>query len=424
MALPSIGRGLNADIASLQWIVDAYALAFAALMLAGGGRVDRLGPRRVYLGGLLGFAIASAACAAAPGTGALLAARVAQGIAAALVLPGSLALIRHAVPDAETRTRAVGLWTVTGAIAGVSGLALGGLLVTASGWRAVFAVDVPLAALGAWLTWRGARGSGAVRNTRVAGITGQLLATGAMLGATAAIIESRRGLHASVIAGFATLVVAGAAFVVHERHASRPVLPPGVLRHPSVRAASIVGFLVSVDGIGIMFIVGLHLQFDRGFGPLAAGLAIVPQPALTWATSWALRRAPRVPPPQQSMTAGLLLSIVGCFGLFALAHPPYAWIALMQAMLGAGAGLCIGPMNDIVLSAVSEAESGLAAGLLNAVRQIGIVLAIAVFGALAGAAGDLATGVQLSSLAAAGLTMLGIVLLRRITAPAAQSLRG
>jgi len=422
MALPSIGRDLDASLSTLQWIVDSYLLVFAALMLAGGRYADRFGPRRVFLVGLTAFGVASVACALAPSSAALVGARSAQGAAAALMLPGSLAYMRQVIPDPATRSRALAAWTIAGALGGMSGPALGGILVGAVGWPMVFLLNVPAVAAGAWLTLRSGAVGTVARNARGTGIWGPLLATAAVLGLTMVIIESPGGLHKLTVGGVALLLVAGGSFAWHELRGRRPLLPPTVIAQPSVRAAAVIGLVFSFDALGTVFVLSLYLQDVRGYEPLAAGLAFVPQPVATALGAWLIGRRRRPPlAPRAMFTAGLLAAAAGTLGIAAVADStPYWWIGVMVGLVGLGGGLTVGLMNDVVLAAVPGEESGLASALLNAARQLGVVLGIALLGALAATAASLEAGVRVAALAALAVTLGGLAAVRGIPRHAPQ----
>ena len=236
VALARISDSLGGEVAGLQWIIDSHAIAFASLLLAAGSLGDRFGARPAYIGGLTLFMIASVACGIAPGTGTLIAARALQGVAAALVVPCSLALLTHACgDDGAARARAISLWTAAGSVTLSAGPLLGGVLVDALGWRSIFLVNIPIGAAGIWWTWRTIAET--PRRDGALDLPGQALAMLMLLALTGAIIEAgHRGMNAPlVIAGFVGAPLCGAGFLWREARTADPMVPLGFFRNPTFR---------------------------------------------------------------------------------------------------------------------------------------------------------------------------------------------
>src|SRR5262245_33798461 len=228
VALPRIAADLETGVAGLQWVVDAYTLTFAVLLLSAGVLGDRFGARRTYVTGFLGFALASLGCGLAPSTGVLVASRTLQGVGAALLLPSSLSLLNHAsAHDERLRARVVAIWTAAGGVAIAAGPVVGGLLLEALGWRSIFLVNLPICALAIWMTFAAVPDPSRPAHRPALDPAGQLLVILALTGLTGAIIEIRPlGLgHPLVLAGFALAVVAGLALVAVEARATDPMLP-------------------------------------------------------------------------------------------------------------------------------------------------------------------------------------------------------
>ena len=300
VALARIGEAVATDIAGLQWVVDAYAIAFASLLLAAGALGDRFGARRVYISGFVVFVLASLGCGLAPGAGALIAARAAQGVGAALLVPCSLALLTHACgDDGAARARAVSLWTAAASVALSAGPVLGGLLVDTLGWRSIFLLNIPVGAAGIWLTRR------FITDTTPSngGLdpVGQALALLMLLALIGAVIEAGRlGLGPLVLSGFGIAVLSGAAFAAVEARSPDPMLPLSFFREPAFSATTLVGLLINLTLYGAIFVLSLYLQQVRGYSPMAAGLAFLPFPvvlgmanvAAGWVGSWAGLRLP------------------------------------------------------------------------------------------------------------------------------------
>ena len=412
LALPSIAAELHVGLAGLQWIVDGYALVFASLLLSAGSLGDRLGAKPVFLLGLLIFTGASALCGAAPTQSALNAARVLQGIGAALQLPTSLALLNHAVADPARRARAISAWAGAGALGIALGPVVGGVLVEAVGWRAIFLVNIPVGALGAWLAWRGVPESPRAPG-RYLDVAGQLLAIICLAALTFALIEGGHvGWSAWPVAGAAGLVaLAAAALVAVELHPATvaPMLPLHLFRRATFSATTAIGLLHNLGVYGQIFVLSLALQDLRGVSPLRAGLLLLPLTAAIAAGTRIGARlvaASRQTTPALPLAAGHLVGAAGALAL-ALAGPDAAVAILAPALLvlGLGVGTTTPAMSVAILGAVERGHSGLAAGVLNAARQMGGVIGVAVLGALVGSPPSVA-GVSLGSFVGASALAL------------------
>ncbi|MGH7000719.1 MAG: MFS transporter [Stellaceae bacterium] len=417
VALPRIGATLRAPVDALQWVVDAYALVFAVLLLTGGMLGDRFGARRLFRIGLGLFALASLGCGAAPNASLLIAMRALQGIGAAAMLPSSLALLNHACHhDARLRARAVGLWTAAGGVTIAAGPLIGGLLIAAGSWRTIFLVNLPICALGAWLTVHVDETERAPRAPHL-DLVGQLLAIAALTGLTGAVIELRPlGLdHPLVLGGFAMALVAGTAFVRCETRSRAPMVPLGFFRLPGFAPAVGFGILANLTYYGIVFVLSLYLQRVLGYSALTAGLAYLPLTATfivsNVASGWLAGRAGARWP----MIAGALVGAAGFALLLGLGSGTPYWRMLPGfALIPLGMGLAVPAMTTTVLSAIDKTASGVAAAVLNAARQAGGAMGVALFGAFAGN-GHIVAGLHAgvltavaAMLTAAGLAVWGI----------------
>ncbi|MFB6674115.1 MFS transporter [Streptomyces sp. NPDC056390] len=389
IALPAIRTSLHGGITGLQWIVDAYTLMFAALMLSAGALADRAGARRAYAWGVGLFTLASLACALAPGIGTLVAARVVQGGAAAVVMPASLALIRQAYDDARHRARAIALWTVGGSVAMAVGPVLGGILTEAAGWRAVFFLNLPVGALILALLTRVPRSP---RRPAPLDLAGQVTAVLALAGLAFAVIE---GGHAgwtapSVLAALGVAVAGALAFLAAEKRHRAPMVPLPLLRRRDVSVSLAIGFAVNVAFYGAIFLLGLYYQQLRGMSGTEAGLMFVPLAAIITSTNL-------VSPPMAErfgrrpvIVTGQAVLALGMFCLLPLAaHTPVWLILLLLVPTGMGGAFAVPALTALLMDSVPAARAGTASGLLNAFRQTGGALAVALFGSLiAGGAGD------------------------------------
>jgi len=426
VALPRIGAAFHAPVDMLQWVVDAYALVFSSLLLSAGVLGDRFGARRVYLAGLAVFALASLGCGVAPDAGTLIAARALQGTGAAAMLPASLTLLNHACDgDARLRARAVGLWTAAGGVTIGAGPLVGGMLVAAASWRLIFLVNLPVCALGWWLAARLPETGRAPRAPHL-DLAGQALATAALGGITGGVIELRPlGLsHPLVIGAFAVALAAGAAFVRCEAHSRAPMLPLRFFRLPSFAPAVGFGILANLTYYGIVFVLTLYLQGVLGYGAFTAGLAYLPLTATfivsNLASGWLAGRAGT----RRPMIAGALVGAGGFALLLALGPgTPYLRMLPGFALIPLGMGLAVPAMTTTILASVDKSASGIAAAVLNAARQAGGAVGVALFGAFVGH-GHIVFGLHLAVLAAtaAMLTAAGLAA-RGVREPQAAALQ-
>ncbi|MEU7277927.1 MFS transporter [Streptomyces sp. NPDC045431] len=385
VALPAMGGDLGTGMTGLQWVMDAYTLAFAALLLSTGALADRIGASRAYAGGVVVFTLASAACGLAPGLPSLIAARTVQGLAAAVMLPASLALVREAYADPGRRGRAVSLWAAGGTVAMALGPVAGGALTSAWSWRWIFLINVPLGLLALVLLRRVARSR---PRPAPLDVPGQLTATLALGALTFAAIEGGA-------AAWWALGVTGASFaaflLVEARH-PHPVVPLGLFRSTTVAVCVAAGSAVSVAFYGIVFVLSLYFQQVLHLSALAAGLMFLPMTGLlafvnVFSAKVAARRGPRLP-----IVTGQVLAVVGLsLLLYVDASTPLALLAVSLAPFALGCGFALPPLIAAMMEAVPAERAGTAAGLLNAARQTAGGLSIAVFGTLV-AGGELAAG--------------------------------
>lgn len=390
VALPSIGAALHAPVSSLQWVVDGYAVALAALLLAGGTVGDVRGHRPVVLTGLGLFGLASLGCAAAPSVEVLVVARAGQGVGAALLLPGTLAVISRAFPDPAEKARAIGAWAAVGSIALPAGPLVGGSLVEAAGWRAVFWLNVPIVLAGA------AVAAALVRPDQPEGgrhldVAGTVTAAVLLAGLTFGVIELGRSSTHTAIAGLVLAAAAAAALVVVERRATDPILPPGLLRRPDFVTPNLVAAAMNAGTLGLLFLLTLFLQDVQGRGALVAGLVTLPLFApLTMIAPLAGRMTSRTG-PRPVMLGGLLVAAAGV-ALVPTWHLQSAWWLLLPALLTWGIGLALltPAVVAAAVAAVPDERAGLAAGVNNTARQAGGAIGIAAYGAAAGNPGQAA----------------------------------
>jgi DHA2 family methylenomycin A resistance protein-like MFS transporter len=405
VALSRIRAELGGGIPGQQWVIDGYTLLFAALLLFAGSLSDRIGAKRALGLGIAAFGLTSAACAVAPGTGLLIAARCAQGAAAAVMLPASMALIREAFPDPARRARALGIWAVGGAVAGLVGQPLGGLLTTID-WRWVFTINLPVC-LGMLALLRAV----ATSPTRPAAFdwAGQALA---VLGLATLVYGLIDGGHAgfaspSVVVALGVAVVALTSFVIVQSHVAHPMMPLELFHAHGFRLALPVGFAFMVGNYGNVFVVSLYLQQHLGLSPLHAGLVFLPSAFFAIAGNLASgpvtnRFGARVP-----VVTGLSAMVIGLVALLITAPLGRPLVtALCVIPIGAGGSLAMPSVTSVVLEGVRAELAGTASAVFNTFRQVGGAVAIAVFGALIANPDHIDRGLRLSLGSAAALLLL------------------
>jgi DHA2 family methylenomycin A resistance protein-like MFS transporter len=406
VALPRIQAGLHAGVSDLQWVVDGYAIALAALMLGGGTVGDLHGHKRVVLSGFAVFGAASLGCGLAPDAGVLVGFRVLQGIGAALMLPGTLAVIAAAYPDAAARARAIGIWAAIGSAALPAGPLLGGALTQAVSWRAVFFLGVPVVIVAGVLAARTVHESAGDARRRL-DVPGTALGA-ALLGLTTfAFIEAGHGGVGGAMAVAIGLAVAAViAFVLVERSSRDPMLPLTLFRRPDFSAANAVAAAMNLSTLGLLFVLTLYLQDVRHLSALRAGASLLPLfLPLTVIAPLGGRVVGRIG-PRWPMLAGLLLSAAGV-ALLTPVGARSSYVTLLPALLLWGIGLAV--LTPAVVSAAVGAvpgdRAGLATGDNNTARQAAGALGIAAFGGLAGAPAShgFLDGFHAAALIAAGL---------------------
>ncbi|MFF9032177.1 MFS transporter [Streptomyces iakyrus] len=384
VALPRIGRDLDANLSALQWTVNAYMVTLAGLILLGGALGDRFGRRRVFVVGVVWFAVASLLCGIAPNAGVLIAARALQGVGGALLTPGSLALIQASFhPD--DRGRAVGLWSGFGGIGAAVGPFVGGWLVDGPGWRWVFLLNVPVALVCVPIALRHVPESGDGSAHGRFDVLGAVLGALALALVTYALIEAGEGGLVVVVSAVAGLAAA-VAFVLVERRRPDPMMPPDIFASRLFTAVNLVTLCVYAALGGFFFLAALQLQVVVGYSALGAGTALLPTTVLMLLLSarsgeLADRIGPRIP-----LTVGPLLCAAGML-LMLRVGPGASYVAdVLPALLVLGLGMVtlVAPLTATVLGSVSVVRAGLASGINNAAARAAGLRAVAALPLLAG----------------------------------------
>jgi DHA2 family methylenomycin A resistance protein-like MFS transporter len=330
-----------------------------------------------------------------------------QGLAAAILVPNSLALLSHAYPDEKARGRAVAMWAAGASLALTAGPLVGGALISLTNGRAIFLVNLPIGLAGLWLTWRFAAETPRMQQ-REFDLPGQIAAVAALGCLAGALIEAGQAgwTHPLVLAGFAMAAAAGALFVLRERRAAQPMLPLSLFGHRMFAVTSLIGLLVNIAIYGLIFVLSLYFQEINGLSAFQTGLALVPMLAAVLPVNLiAPHLSERIGAPA-TIAVGAAISALGCVALLGVKPDThYAAICAQTILMSGGLGLLVPPLTSTLLGSVERSRSGIAAGVLNATRQTGSVLGVALFGSLAGQAGAFMAGFH-ASLAISAIVLL------------------
>ncbi len=407
VAIKSIGTGLGGGVGALQWVVNAYTISFAAFILTAGALGDRIGAKRVFVGGFLVFMVASAGCGLAPDLVVLVGARALQGVGAAVLVPSSLTLLNHAYPDPAGRSRAVGLWLAGASFALSGGPLVGGVLIATVGWRAIFFINVPVALLGIYLTerWADETPQASDRGIDISGQIAAVVALTALVGAT--IEGGGQGFGAPlVLTGFGLALAAGIVFVWLEARGRSPMLPLRMFGSRVFSVSAAIGLLINVAFYGLIFVLSLLFQREQHLTPLQTGLALAPtMVAVTVANLTAGRLTEHLGPRLTVALAALLMA--GSFAtlLGVDGATGYGAMVLQIAALGLAGGMIIPVITSELLGSAERSRSGVAAGTLNTLRQTGSAIGVALFGSLIAGAGHFIPGFHVALGIGAGLAL-------------------
>ena len=391
IALPAIGRDFHTGIASLQWVVNAYTLTLAGLLLLGGTLGDSYGRRKMFVVGTIWFALASLLCGLAPSVGVLIAARALQGVGGALLTPGSLAILQASFAE-EDRMAAIGAWSGLGGVATAVGPFLGGWLITAVSWRLVFFINLPLAVIVVAISAKHVPETKAPGPVPRLDIRGAACISGALAGITYGLIALSAYSWGSASVWLPLAVGLGllGLFIWVEATEPEPMLPLGIFKSRQFSAANAVTFVVYAALGGLLFLVPTVLQVVHGYSPIAAGSALLPVTFIMLAlSSRSGALAARIGPRLQ-MTVGPLV-IAASLALFTLiaGSGDYLTAVLPGAVVfGFGVAIMVAPLTATALSSAPAEHAGVASAVNNDVARVGQLIAVAVLPALAGITGD------------------------------------
>ncbi|WP_038358216.1 MFS transporter [Bosea sp. UNC402CLCol] len=415
VALPQIAAEFSVGMSELQWIIDAYSLGFATLLLTAGVAGDRFGSRRIFVTGLALFGCTSLGCGLASSAAMLIAARALQGVGAALILPTSLALIAHASEDDErARIGLIGWWSASGALAVAAGPVVGGFLISWLGWRPIFLLNLPLCSLGLFWTWTKVRETSRKAEGRF-DIVGLLLAAVCLFILTGTVIQAGRlgWSEPFVLAGFGLAIVLGIAFFRFEATVCAPMLHFGLFRVPGFSSAAYVGTVISLTFFGLVFVLSLYFQEVRGYSPATAGLAFMPLTAVIMFANLAGGKVGARVGFHAPMIVGMTTAAAGNIVLLAEGLGPatsFPILAIGLCLISIGTGVAAPAMMSAALAKIERTRSGTASGVLTTARQVGGAIGIALFGSLvAGGPENIQIGSTAIFLSSAILLLIGAV---------------
>lgn len=384
VALPSIAVQFTVPLTDLVWIVDGYTLTFAALLLVAGALADRYGAKTIYLAGLGVFTVASLLCGLAPDSSTLIAARMLQGVGAALFMPSSLSLLTHAYDDEQVRNRMLAAWSAIVAVAGASGPLLGGVLIHQFGWRGIFLINIPLGLAGLWLARR--RIQAAPRRPRALNPLSHMLGVVALSSLCFVLIQGNAyGWTSARIAGTAVLCLAAAALLVRrERRHAEPIIPRALFATTQFAAANGVGFLINLASYGQLFLLSLFLQHARGADALQTGIQLVPMLAVFSIGNLISGRVSARWNVSAALLGGVsLAAAMSAAGIFIFSPDIAYWpFALVVALANLGVGIAVPAMTSVVMQVSGKSHANSAAAALNANRQSGALVGVAVMGTI------------------------------------------
>jgi DHA2 family methylenomycin A resistance protein-like MFS transporter len=412
VAIKSIGADLGGGVSGLQWVVNAYTIAFGAFILTAGSISDRIGARRLFVGGFVLFMVASAVCGVAPDLGVLIGGRAVQGLAAALLVPSSMALLSHAYTDARARTHAIGIYLAGASLALSGGPLVGGALIAAIGWRAIFFINVPVGLYGIFLTLRFANET--TRSaTRGVDVPGQVAAIATLVLLVGSTIEG--GVHGfaatDVLVGYAAALACGCAFVWFEAHGRSPMLPLSLFRSRVFSVCSIAGLLINTAFYGLIFVISLFFQRVQGLSPLMTGLALAPVMIGLVASNLVSGRMQERLGGARVLAFGAGVLAAACAGMLSVGTATsYGAIVVQLTAVGVGVGLVVPTVTVQLLGSVDRSRTGVASGTLNTLRQTGSAIGVALFGSLLAASAGFVPGVHASFAIAIGVGLAIVAL--------------
>ena len=417
VAIKVIGTSMKGDISKLQWIVNAYTLTFASVILTAGTLSDRIGAKRLFVAGFAIFTIASLICGIAGTLVLLIIARAVQGIGASILVPCSLTLLNHSYTHDAERAKAVGIWAAGASAALAAGPILGGALISILSWRSIFYINIPIGLTGIWLTIRYVSETSRVTNKGI-DVWGQIAAMGGLALLAASMIQGGKvgWTNTFVLFGFAGFIIFFTLFFLVERKVHNPMVPLSLFSIRIFSATTAIGFLINVSFYGLIFIISLYFQQTRNYSPLKTGLAFLPMMIAILIANLSVSRLTKLIGSKRLILCGEIIFLGGCILLLSISETTnYYKAALLFTATGFGPGLVIPPITSLMLGSVDKSRSGVASGVLNSMRQAGSVVGVALFGSLISGNNQFLKGMHISLIISSGLLLIGILFSLRIT---------
>lgn len=381
VAVADIQEKLQISLSSTTWIVDGYMLFFASLLLAGGSLANRYGAKNIYLIGLTIFVIASVLCALAPTGTILIVARSIQGVGAALFMPSSLSLLAISYPDANKRAKMFGIWSAIVSISSGLGPFVGGVLVNTFGWRSIFLINIPIGIIGLLMAYFIVTSSPGKKGNL--NIFNHILGIITLAGLSFTLIEgpSLGWSSSSIIIALIVTIVTAALFISKERREKDPIIPMKLFNNSSFSSANLVGFLINFALFGGIFMFGLFLQKAKGASPFIAGVELLPIMAVFVIGNLLFARLTTRLGVKIPMLVSITIAGIGSLLLmFSVSSAPYWILAVIYAIANLGVGVAVPAMTATVMQAAGKEHANIAGATLNANRQVGALVGVAIMG--------------------------------------------
>jgi MFS transporter, DHA2 family, methylenomycin A resistance protein len=412
IALPNIAKDLHSGVSGLQWIVAGYALTFACLLLSAGSLGDKVGVKKVFLWGLILFVLTSLGCGLAWTLSVLIVFRLLQGMAAALLVPTSLALINASYESKEERAKAIGIWASIGGVASVAAPILGALLTAGFGWRAVFFVNVPIGLLAVLLVIRHVPNPvGGGKNSF--DIAGQLFGIISIAALAFAFIEAGNisWFSVLVISAFSIFLLSFVIFLLIEHHTVSPMFPLHFFRSKTFSTVIGIGMILNMSVYGELFVLSLYFQQIREYSAIMTGFALLPFLGLAIVASYLGGKMVSVIGSRLPMAIGLIMGAIGFFALLIIReHTPSYWVLILPlALVGFGAPLTMPAATIAAINAAPEGRAGIASGAFNASRQIGSLMGVAIFGTIVSTSTSFISGMHGTLIIGGTIYLLGCI---------------
>lgn len=404
VALPNIATNLSSSLSGLQWVVDGYTLTFTCLLLSTGTLSDKLGAKAGFITGLLLFVVTSIGCGLAPSILILTIFRLLQGVAAALIVPTSIALINASYADSKARAKAIGIWATVGGIGAAAGPILGALLTAGFGWRSVFFINIPVGLLAVYLTFKYVSSP---TSKKQAGfdLTGQIMAIISIASLAIGLIEAGKTgwLSRDVIIAFSLFLISFPIFLLIEYFSKSPMLPLQFFKSKMFSSTMFVGTVLNIGFYGILFILPLYFHQVRGYSVLMSGLALIPLVFFNAFSTYFSGRLVGLIGSKTPMLIGLTLGTLGFLSLLSVEQttPAYAWFILPLIAIGVGTTFIMPAATIAIIQSVPKDRAGMASGVFNASRQLGSLIGVAIFGTIISTATSFVNGMHTSLIIAA-----------------------